>query len=81
MKKVSVYLISFFLIFQSSLLAYSTNPKNFVEELVNEAIGVLSDKNQTKEQKASFVEKMALENVDIKALSLYTLGGVKKIFK
>jgi phospholipid transport system substrate-binding protein len=78
MKKLSIYLISFFLIFQSSLLAYSNNPKSFVEELVNESIGVLSDKNLTKEQKASFVKKIALENVDINALGLYTLGELRK---
>ena len=32
----------------------------------------------SKEEKAKFVEKMALENVDIKALSLYTLGELRK---
>ena len=31
-----------------------------------------------KEQKASFIEKVALENVDINALSLYTLGELRK---
>ena len=45
MKRIGVFLTSFFLIFQSSLLAYSSNPKDFVNELVNDAIGKLSDKN------------------------------------
>ena len=31
-----------------------------------------------KEQKKAFVEKIALENVDIKALGLYTLGVLRK---
>ena len=58
--------------------AYSSDPKNFIDELVSEAISKLSDKNLTKEQKASFVEKIALENVDINALGLYTLGELRK---
>ena len=78
MKKISVCLISFLLIFQSSLFAYSSNPKSFIDELVKDAIIKLSDKNLTKEQKASFVEKVATENVDINALGLYTLGELRK---
>ena len=78
MKKISIYLVSFFLIFQGSLWAYSSDPKNFIDELVRDAISKLSDKNLTKEQKAIFVEKIALENVDINALGLYTLGELRK---
>ena len=32
----------------------------------------------TNEEKIKFIEKVAIENVDIKALSLYTLGEVRK---
>ena len=78
MKRLGIYFISFFLIFQSSLLAYSSNPKDFVYELVREAIDKLADKNLTKDQKAVFIEKVALENVDINALGLYTLGELRK---
>ena len=78
MKKVGVYLVSFFLLFQSSLSAYSTNPKDFVNELVTDAISKLSNKNLNRDQKANFVEKMALEYVDINALGLYTLGELRK---
>ena len=78
MKRVSVYLVTVFLIFQSSLLAYSSNPKDFVDELVNEAISKLADKNLNQKQKAIFIEKVALENVDINALGLYTLGELRK---
>ena len=35
-------------------------------------ISKLSDKNLTKDEKANFIEKVALENVDINAL-VYTL--------
>ena len=73
-----ISLFSFFIIFQSSLIAYSSSPKDFINELVSDAIEKLSDKNLDKNQKAQFVEKLALENVDIKALSLYTLGELRK---
>ena len=76
-----VSLFSFFVIFQSSLLAYSSNPKDFINELVSDAIEKLSDKNLNKDQKAKFIEKLAVENVDIKALSLYTLGELRKSSK
>ena len=78
MKKISIYFISLLFVFHSSLLAYSSDPENFVDELVKDAINKLSDKNLTNEQKVSFVEKVALENVDISALGLYTLGELRK---
>ena len=78
MKKTVVYLIALFLYFQGSLLSYSSNPKDFINELVNDAISKLADKSVTKDEKASFIEKIALDNVDINALSLYTLGELRK---
>ena len=78
MKRLVVFFISIFFLFQSPLIAYSSNPKDFVNELVADAITKLADKNLNKDQKIIFVEKVALENVDIKALSLYTLGELRK---
>ena len=78
MKSLVVFFISIFFFFQSPLVAYSSNPKDFVNELVSDAITKLADKNLNKDQKIIFVEKVALENVDIKALSLYTLGELRK---
>ena len=78
MNKKIIYSTLLFLFFQSSLLSYSSNPKDFVNELVQEAITKLADKNLNDNQKAKFVEKLALENVDINALSLYTLGELRK---
>ena len=78
MKRLVVYLFIVFFFFQSSLLAYSSNPKEFVNELVTDTISKLADKNLDKDQKAIFVEKVALENVDIRALGLYTLGELRK---
>ena len=49
-----------------------------MNELVNDAINKLSDKNLTSEEKSKYIEKIAIENVDIKALSLYTLGELRR---
>ena len=57
MKRTVVCLVSLFLFFSSSLQAYSTNPKDFVNELVNDAISKLADKNLNKEQKTNFIKK------------------------
>ena len=78
MKRTGVYLAALIFFFQSSLLAYSSNPKDFINELVSDAISKLADKNLNEDQKASFIEKVALENVDINALGLYTLGVLRK---
>ena len=63
---------------ENSLLSYSSSPKEFISELVNDAITRLSDKNLNAEQKENFISEIALENVDIKALGLYTLGELRK---
>ena len=73
-----VYLVSLFFLLQNTLLSYSSNPKDFINELVNDAISKLSDKNLNIEQKKTFINKIALENVDINALGLYTLGELRK---
>jgi len=78
MKRFVVYLVFLFLIFKSSLLAYSSNPKDFIQELVSHSISKLSDKNLSKDEKKIFIEKLALENIDINALGLYTLGELRK---
>ena len=78
MKKFYIYLFSFLIFFQTSLLTYSSNPSEFISELVNDAISKLSDKNLNQEQKKNFIEDLALENVDINALGLYTLGELRK---
>lgn len=78
MKKISFFFITFLILFQTQLSAYSSDPRLFVEELVNDAIDKLSDKSLSQEEKASFIENIALENVDIGALGLYTLGELRK---
>ena len=80
MKKLILILVSFIFAIKISYATttYSTDPKMFVSELVNDAIGKLSDKNLSLEEKRSFIEIIAKDNVDINALGLYTLGELRK---
>ena len=78
MRKPVIHLIFLLLFFQTSLLAYSSDPKQFINELVNDAISNLSNKNLTLNEKEEFIKKISLENVDIDALGLYTLGELRK---
>jgi hypothetical protein len=58
MKKVSVYLISILILFQTSLLAYNSDPKDFVAELVNEAIVSCLTKISLKKKKLNLLNKL-----------------------
>ena len=62
----------------TNVFSYNTEPKIFIAELINDAIETLSNKNISKKDKNKKIEIIALENVDIKALGMYTLGGVRK---
>ena len=77
MKKIFIFIFLLFFL-QSSLYSYSSNPKDFVNELVNDALENLSNENLKKNEKEKFIENIALTNVDINALGLYTLGELRK---
>ena len=62
----------------TSSFSYNSDPKSFISELVDDAIKTLSDKNVSKSDKAKKIETIALQNVDINALSMYTLGPIRK---
>ena len=81
MKKTVTYIVIVFLTFQTTLFAYSSNPRDFINELVNDAISNLSNKNLNNSEKEDFINQIALENVDISALGLYTLGELRKSSK
>ena len=78
MSKLKFLLVFILLLVNNSLQAYSSNPQEFINELVNDAISKLSDKNLTDDQKSKFIKNLALKNVDINALGLYTLGELRK---
>ena len=55
MKRTVTYFFSIFFLLQVSLQSYSSNPKNFVYELVNDAINHLSNKDLSKEEKVLLI--------------------------
>ena len=81
MKKFYIFFVSIFLISNTYLLSYSTDPKEFIKELIEDSLSKLSDKSVSKEDKEVFIENIALQNVDINALGLYTLGELRKSSK
>jgi phospholipid transport system substrate-binding protein len=58
--------------------SYDSDPKTFINELVNDAINTLSNKNISKTDKNKKIKTIALQNVDIEALGMYTLGDIRK---
>lgn len=78
MKKIVIFLLVILFSYKTNIYAYSSDPKQFIDELIQDAIEKLSNKDLTKDQKANFISEIALENVDIKALGLYTLGELRK---
>ena len=79
MRKLIKSLIFLILITVSTTsFSYDSDPKIFIAELVGDATKTLSDKNISIADKNKKIKDIALENVDINALSLYTLGGIRK---
>ena len=79
MKRLLIILVTILFISETSYsVTYNSDPKIFVQELVGDAIKTLSDKSISVEKKNSIIKKIALENVDIKALGMYTLGDKRK---
>ncbi len=79
MKRLLIILVATLMISETSFsVTYNSDPKIFVQELVDDAIKTLSDKSISVEEKNKIIKKIALENVDIKALGMYTLGDRRK---
>ena len=75
-KKIFITIFFIFgLTFKS--LAYSTDPKQFISEIVEEAKKVLVASN-TKEFKTPKLSEIALKTVDIKGVGFYSLGNYRK---
>jgi len=62
---------------QVSSFAYSSDPKQFITEIVDEAKSVLNS-SISKEEKAKKLSDIALKTVDIKGIGYYTLGSKRK---
>ena len=78
-KKLFFFASVFYLYFYSVIgVTYNPEPKIFIQELVDDAIKTLSDKSISSEEKNLVIGKIAVENVDIEALGMYTLGKIRK---
>ena len=62
----------------ANTLTYNSDPKIFISELVEDALKTLGDKNLSQEEKDKIIEEITKNNVDIRALGLYTLGEKRK---
>ena len=79
MKKLLLSIVSVIFINTAvSAVNYNSDPKIFITELVEDSLKILSDKTNNRKTKEALIEKIALRNVDIKALGMYTLGDVRK---
>ena len=80
MLKRSIFVIALIILFPLNSFAsnYSSEPKKFIEELVLDALNILSDTSKSQEDKILLIEEIAIANVDINALGLYTLGEKRK---
>jgi len=79
--KKNFFIIVFF-VFSSFILpnksnAYSSDPKQFISEIVIEAKKILVDTN-SQEFKTKKLSELALKTVDIKGIGHYTLGSYRK---
>ena len=79
MKKNFFIIIFFIFGLTQESFAYSSDPKQFIQEIVDEAKKVLVDSN-TKEFKTKKLSEMALKTVDIKGVAYYSLGSYRKEF-
>ena len=77
MKKNFFIIIFFIFGLTQKSFAYSGDPKQFVQEIVDEAKKVLVETN-TKEFKTKKLSEMALKTVDIKGVAYYSLGNYRK---
>jgi len=76
--KKNFFIIIFFIfgLVQESF-AYSSDPKQFIQEIVNEAKQILVETN-SKEYKTKKLSEIALQTVDIKGVAYYSLGNYRK---
>ena len=76
--KKKIFLIVFFVFgLTQKSFSYSSDPKQFIQEIVDEAKKVLVSTN-TKEFRTKKLSEMALKTVDIKGVAYYTLGKYRK---
>ena len=78
-KKIFITTFSIFFLFSfvNKVYAYSSDPKQFINEIVDQAKKILVETN-SQEFKTTKLSEIALEVVDIKGIGYYTLGNYRK---
>ena len=77
MKKNFFIIIFFLFSLTQKSYGYSSDPKQFITEIVDEAKKILVDSN-TKEFKTKKLSEVALKTVDIKGVAYYSIGKYRK---
>jgi len=77
MKKNFFIIIFFTFALAQKSFAYSSDPKQFIQEIVDEAKKILVNSNTT-DFKTEKLSEMALKTVDIKGVAYYSLGSYRK---
>ena len=77
MKKNFFIIFFFILLIAQKSFSYSSDPKQFISEIVDEVKKVLVDTN-TKEFKTKKLSEIALKTVDIKGVAYYSLANYRK---
>ena len=79
--KKNFFIVIFFIFFSFILPnknhAYSSDPKQFIAEIVDEVKKILVETN-SQEFKTKKLSELALKTVDIKGIGFYTLGNYRK---
>ena len=77
MKKNFFIIIFFLFSLTQKSYGYSSDPKQFISEIVDEAKKILVDSN-SKEFKTKKLSEIALKTVDIKGVAYYSIGKYRK---
>ena len=77
MKKKFFIIIFFIFALAQKSFAYSSDPKQFIQEIVDEAKEILIESNST-DFKTEKLSEVALKTVDIKGVAYYSLGSYRK---
>ena len=72
-----IIIFVFFALLANKALTYSSDPKQFISEIVDEAKKILVNTN-SKEYKEKKLSEIALKAADIKGIGYYTLGNYRK---
>ena len=79
MKKKNFIIVFFIFVLTQNAFAYSSDPKEFISEIIAEAKKILIESN-SKEFKTKKLSEMALRTVDIKGVAYYSIGKYRKNF-